>query len=208
MRLIAAGLFVYAGLLLAGVALAQVFSRAPPWFGWIGWPAAAAYVLILIASAAYLFNPRGTDLMGGKNIADEVSELNRLGLIESTEFRAVRAFAVRQAEDGGLQYFLELANGRVLFLSGQYLYDYEVIDDDPALNRNGTFPCSEFIVHRHKEKRQVVQIVCGGTFLEPEVMAPPFADEDYRDGRIPEDGQLISGTSYDELKRARLAVSK
>ena len=62
----------------------------------------------------------------------------------------MRAFGVKEFEDEGLHYFLELTDGRVLVLSGQYLYDYEAISDDSETNRPRAFPCSEFTLRRHK----------------------------------------------------------
>ena len=44
---------------------------------------------------------------------------------------------MEELEDEGVSYFLELDDGAVLFLSGQYLDE----DESP-------FPCTEFIVRR------------------------------------------------------------
>jgi hypothetical protein len=82
-----------------------------------------------------------------------------------------------------------------------YLYDYEPISDDPELNQPRSFPCTEFTVRRHKKDGYVVDIVRGGTVLEPEVMAPAFGNKVWRAKRIPEDGQVITSASYDDLKR-------
>ena len=82
-----------------------------------------------------------------------------------------------------------------------YLYDYEPISDDPELNQPRSFPCTEFTVRRHKKDGYVVDIVGGGTVLEPEVMAPAFGNKVWRAKRIPEDGQVITSASYDDLKR-------
>lgn len=94
--------------------------------------------------------------------------------------------------------------GRVLFLSGQYLYDYEPISDDPELNQPRSFPCTEFTVRKHKTEGYVVDVLCGGSALEPEVMAPPFGEEFLQPNGVPEDGQVISNATYDDLKREHL----
>ena len=47
----------------------------------------------------------------------------------SERFTASRAFAVEEFEDEGSHYFVDLTDNRVLFLSGQYLYDYEPLED-------------------------------------------------------------------------------
>jgi len=203
MRLVGAGLFVFASvLLLVGVLGSQkVFDRAPPWVVGCG---LALFMLTLIVLALWLFSPKGTDPLGRKTAEEHRRELEQLGLLESTEFRATRAFGVEEFEDEGLHYFLELTSGGVLFLSGQYLYDYEPISDDPDANEARSFPCTEFTVRRHKREGYVVEILCGGTVLEPEAMAPPFGQKVWQANRVPEDGQVITGATYDHLKREYL----
>ena len=70
---------------------------------------------------------------------------------------------MEEFEDEGLHYFIELVDGRVLFLSGQYLYDYEPISDDPESNQPRSFPCTEFTVRRHKNDGCVVDLLRAGT---------------------------------------------
>lgn len=203
MRLVGAGLFVFTSvLLLVGVLGSQkVFDRAPPWVVGSG---VALVMVALIVRSLWLFNRKGTEAFGRKTAEEHRRELEQLGLLESTEFRATRAFGVEEFEDEGLHYFLELSSGGVLFLSGQYLYDYEPISDDPEANQARSFPCTEFTVRRHQREGYVVELLCGGTVLEPEVMAPPFGKSVWQANRVPEDGQVITGTTYDQLKREYL----
>jgi hypothetical protein len=56
-------------------------------------------------------------------------------------------------------------------------------------------------VRRHKKEGYVVEILCGGAVLAPEVMAPSFGEEFWQRNRVPEDGQVITSTTYDRLKR-------
>jgi hypothetical protein len=200
---IGAGLLVFGGMLgLVGLFGAYgVFDRAPRWL--IG-PVFIVFMLLLVGAALWLFSPRGSDPFGRKTAEQHIRDLEGLRLIDSTEFHARRAFGVQEYEDEGLHYFMELADNRVLFLSGQYLYDYEPISDDPEMNQPRAFPCSEFAVRRHKKEGYVVEIRCGGAVLEPEVMAPPFGREVWRAGSLPEDGQVLVDITYDELKRQRM----
>lgn len=200
MRLVGAGLFVFASTLVLVVILGSVdiFDRAP---SWVVGPVIAMFMLAMTTVSLWLFNRRGTDPFGRKTAEEHVRELERLGHLQSATFRARRAFGVEEFEDEGLHYFLELEDGSVLFLSGQYLYDYEPISDDPELNQGRSFPCTEFTVRRHKKEGYVVDIVCGGTVLEPEFVAPPFGKEVWRANGVPEDGEVMTGTSYDQLKR-------
>ena len=204
MRVIAAGLSVYISMLLLVVVLGsqQVFDRAPAWAVGTG---LALVMVPLILLALRLFNPKRAGPLGGKTAEEHTRELEQAGLLESTEFRATRAFGVEEGEDEGLHYFLELTSGGVLFLSGQYLYDYEPISDDPGANQARSFPCTEFTVRRHRTKGFVVDMLRGGTVLEPEAMAPPFGQRAWSSNRVPEDGQVITGTTYDHLKREYLA---
>jgi len=199
MRLIGAGLFVFAGmLLLIGLLASQkAFDQAPAWL--IG-SAIAVLMVALMALSLWLFSPKGSDPFGRKTAEEQRRALEQLGLLESTAFRATRAFGVEELEDEGLHYFLELTDGRVLLLSGQYLYDYEPISDDPETNQPRSFPCTEFTVRRHKKEGYVVEVVCGGAVLEPEVMAPSFGKKVWQRNRVPEDGRVITDTTYDQLK--------
>jgi hypothetical protein len=92
----------------------------------------------------------------------------------------------------------------VLYLNGQYLYDYEEITDDPELEQSRTSSCSRFAVRRHKSAGYVVDLVCGGDVLNLECVAPPFDQSDEKQGLIPEDGQVFRDRSCDPLKRQRL----
>jgi hypothetical protein len=47
------------------------------------------------------------------------------GVVEVTRYRAVEAISVAEAEDEGLSFFLRLQDGEVVFISGQYLYEFE-----------------------------------------------------------------------------------
>jgi len=114
---------------------------------------------------------------------------------------SVWAFGVQEFEDEGLHYFLDLGDDRVLFLSGQYLYEYEPIVDDPDVNQPRAFPCSEFTVRRQRKDGFVVEIRCGGEVLTPEIMGSPFGERVWRTGGVPKDGQIIGPQLTNDLKR-------
>jgi hypothetical protein len=197
MRVIAAGIFVFAGITaLIVLVSAMRFQDLPRWFI----PPFIVGFLGLIALAYWLFNPKGTDLLGTKTQEEHIRELESQGLLDSTDFQATRAFEVEEFEDEGTQYYLELADGRVLFLIGQYLYDYS---PDPDLGTPRRFPCSEFTVRRHKVQDYVAEIQCRGAVLEPEFVAPPFNQDDWKSDRVPYDGKIITDRTYEELKRER-----
>lgn len=153
--------------------------------------------------ALFLFNGPGfKPRLRRQSLAERIGDLEAQGLLQRQRFQANRAFEVRESEDEGLHYFIELSDGQVLFLSGQYLYDYEAITDDPEGNRPRTFPCTEFEVLRHAIAGYVLEIRCSGTVLEPETTAPAFGRQDFERG-IPEDGDVITDRGYDAIKAER-----
>ena len=173
MRLIGAGLFVFAGMLLLVVLLGS--RKAPSWL--VGFGIAIVMVALMVL-ALWLFNAKWSDPLGRRTAEEHRRVLEKLGLLESTTFRATRAFGVEEFEDEGLHYFLELTDGRVLFLSGQYLYDYEPISDDPETNQPRLFPSTEFTVRRHKKEGYVVtRSPRTALSSNREVMAPSFGKD-------------------------------
>ena len=202
MRLLLAAFFV-SGSLIAGRA---VVSSA---FGDQFDPARVGSGIVLLAFmlcglAMLVFN-RGAP---GGDPEQYVRELESQGLLTTTAFKAVRAFEVEEFEDEGLHYFLELEDGSVLYLTGQELYDYTETDDDLETPLPRRFPCTEFTVKRHREKHFIVDLICGGESLEPEVTAPPFTERDYERDLVPDDGEIIVEETYDQIKQRLLNRSR
>ena len=139
----------------------------------------------------------------------QVKEWEEKGLLETRLYRARRAFQVEEYEDEGSHYFVELESGATLYLNGQYLYEYEPIHDEkyPEENQPRRFPCTEFAMRWHREKKFFVDMQCGGGVFEPELMAPSFTRAGYKSGAVPENGQLLIG-SYDEWKAKRTASTR
>ena len=200
MRLIAAALFVCSGVPIVIWLLSAL--GLPPWTV----AGSVIFAPLWVALAYWLFAPRGPAPLDRKTAEQHLRELEERDLLESMAFRATRAFEVEEFEDEGLHYFLELADGRVLFLTGQYLYEYEPTADEPVEDqpRSGSFPCTEFTIRRHKTEGYVADIVCGGSVLEPEVLAPSFGAKVWEPGAIPEDGQIFTDVTYDEMMRRHL----
>jgi hypothetical protein len=201
MRAILAGLFIF-GLTLAFVAF--IGSLYPD--GRFPWWAIPGILIVLFGSmfgSLFIFNKRGfRPNLSAKSHEEQIEELKQKGLLISESFAARRAFQLEEFEDEGSHYFIELSDGRTLYLNGQYLYDFEPIEDDPELNQPRRFPCTEFTVLRHKEAGYVVDILCSGTVLEPELLAPHFDEKDWKHA-ILDDGVVIADKSYEQIKRER-----
>lgn len=201
MRVIAAAFFTYGSMIaVIGLMAARYPEEHWPWWSV---PAIMLALFGAMAFSMYAFNRRGLRPdFSRKTLAEQIAGLEGRGLLERRAFRAIRAFAVEELEDEGMHYYLELADGSVLYLSGQYLYDHEPIEDDPELNQPRSFPCTEFEMLRHKEEGFVLDILCTGSVLEPETTMPPYTRADWKRG-LPEDGQIITDRSYDALKLER-----
>jgi hypothetical protein len=200
LRLLGAGLFVFASTGVFIALLSWLFPNGP------SWPVVPILLFAFFGSilaALFLFHGKWSHRRSEEEILADRLHMEQLGLLISEQYRALRAFQLEEFEDEGSQYFLELENHSVLYLSGQFLYEYEPLKEKPR-----RFPCTQFAIRRHKENGHIVDLLCSGEILEPEIMAPPLGvDELEKYGSIA-DGQIIHGKSYDELKAERLATTR
>jgi hypothetical protein len=109
--------------------------------------------------------------------------------IEETEYEATAVIKVKQYEDLGMNYFLQLIDGKVLFLTGQYLY---------GLERAKKFPCVKFKVIRTLHSKAVLDLQPISSFLKPFAVLPRFTKEQYRTGKVPADGSVLD-LKFDSL---------
>jgi hypothetical protein len=200
-KVVFAGLLVFVGVTIGIAVVSSHWPTAPLWLLSI---VMASLFLALTIAALVLFNAPGGWRLNKLDHAAVVKELEDQGLLASETFNAKRAFQVEEFEDEGSHYYLELEDGRVLFLSGQYLYDYEPLKHGNTIVQPRRFPNTQFVVRRHVAKHYVVDILCGGPVIEPEVLAPSFSTNDFGTERIPEDGQVIRDRSFEQLKDERL----
>lgn len=199
MRVVVAALFVVGGI-FAVVALLGEYGgniRVSPEFVGLGF---GLLLVCLTVVAVVLFNPWWANPFGRMTAEELLRRLEAKGLLLSSDFEARRAFGVQEHADEGSRYFLELVDGRVLHLCGQYLYDYEPISDDPEMNQPRRFPCTAFTLRLHKTEGGVVDLVCRGTVIEPEFIAPPLTKRRQRSISALSDGQVLSERRYDALK--------
>jgi hypothetical protein len=150
------------------------------------------YLSVLILVIAIMLNyPR---LPRQAMVNDFADELEARNLLVSTLVHADRAFRVDECEEEGPHYFLELEEGGILHLSGKYLYEYEPIEGSLRL-----FPCTQFTLQRHAERGYVVNLICSGLVIEPEVEAPAYSADDFAQHRVPADQAILRDISFDQL---------
>jgi hypothetical protein len=136
------------------------------------------------------------------------AELAKAGLTEEVAYRATRCFQLEDLGDHGPLYVLELESGEALYAGGQWLMDYEAFEDedDPAENAPRRFPCTEFVAVRRKDSREIVDLRCSGTPMEPDsVRQWRFDLPDLE--HLPETGDVLPVGMYEDLLR-RLPVGR
>ena len=112
------------------------------------------------------------------------------GNAEVTTYEVVDAISIEEQEDEGSMYYLELRDGRILFIAGQYLYEFE---------EEKRFPNTKFQIIRTPRTRHVIGFTCLGDYLPASARGRPFTEADYRSRRVPEDGTVWEG-DFDVLR--------
>ncbi len=99
------------------------------------------------------------------------------GKAQIITFSAIEAIQVAEFEDEGNSYFVHLSDGRVLFLSGQWL---------DAVEGDKTFPCTEFEVAQAPRSQIVFGMVCRGSYFPPTKEIKSVQADQFQGGEIPE----------------------
>lgn len=195
MKVILAGLFVFIGITILVGLLGPVMEHGNLF---LVVPILVVAFFALILAAGYIFNSDFRKRMPSVDAEKQYDEWMQQGLITTTKFTAIRAFEVEEVEDEGRQFFLELNDGSVLFLAGQYLYDLvEPLSEEGEAPK---FPCTEFTIERHKNGF-AIDVHCEGILLEYESLEPTFWEAPYWKDDYPEDGLIITDRTFDQLKQ-------
>jgi hypothetical protein len=123
------------------------------------------------------------------------------GTAVCSTFDVVDALRVEELEDEGSAYYLKLADGRVLFLQGQYLYEYEANDEDEDGNPvRARFPADRFTVERTAGSGLVLGITNFGRVIPVSGVLPPFTLDERRNDTVPNDGDILT-IDFETLRR-------
>ena len=203
MRLIIAALTFLIGLFaITGMFTALLPANAPDWLTGVGVLIGFSLSIIL---ANKLVNVPGTSFWRFSRAPETWEQTDEEGLIVTTRYRATRFFQVGECGNEGPHYFIELLDGSVLHMRGRYLSVFEPHKIVKLINRPRKFPCTEFVVRRDRYDGCAVDIQCHGRALEPEIAALPFEKPDFQKGVMPQDGDIITSRSYDEMKALLLS---
>jgi len=174
---------------LAGIPLGHLFSR----------PILASILIsgglyLSLLLAASLLMPLYRYLCSKMRTASERKRDADLagGVADVFTYEATEVLRVAEKEDEGSHYFLHLADGSVLYLTGQYLYEYES-------RKRKKFPSTRFDIVVAPQSRLVLRIISRGEYLEPVKNLKPFRPELYQAGEVPDDLEIVS-ISWDEIE--------
>jgi hypothetical protein len=177
--------FLFLVLLGAAVLVLRLVSGPTgPWEE--GLAAGAAAVLAVGASVRRSRRSRGA--LGGAREACAADLAG--GRASAQTFDVADAIRVEEREDEGSSFYLKLADGRVLFLSGQYLYEPE---------EDGSFPSTRVRVTRAPRSGLLFDLECLGTPLKTSSTRPPFTASEHGSGAVPADGAILQ-TDFESLR--------
>ena len=204
MRTIFAGVFVCTGICLPVILFGDWLKHSSPAQALAFGVGDALFCVALCIVALFLFNTTFEKSTEFQTTEQYAKELEENGLLVPTDFRAIKSFEMPEFEDEGPHYFLELEDRSVLYLNGQYLYDYAPFvppDFGPDTDLSSIFPCTDFTVRRHRDEGFVVDILCRGEALEPDRIGSPDDDGYLSLGeKWPGDGEILAQQTFNELK--------
>ena len=112
------------------------------------------------------------------------------GMVTVYNVKTDRVIKRRDPEDFGPSYYIDLGQNieyKTLFLFGQYLDDL----------KKKKFPSTEFQLVKGKGG-QVIDLIPSGEYLKPVKTLTAYSKQDFKDGKVPDDGQLLT-VSIDEI---------
>lgn len=137
-------------------------------------------VTATVASLAWYIRVQRGLRRDHRALTDRIKSELATGTVTSTTYTIRDVVSVEEAEDEGLSYYLLLDDGRTLFLSGQYLYE-------PA---SKGFPWASFEIVRVTAGGRVLDVLPRGISIRPSAIRQPFSADDYRSGKLPQDGTI------------------
>lgn len=125
-------------------------------------------------------------LMPQQNLARD--DLND-GQAATAEYAVTQALELPESEDEGVGYFLELSDGRILYVQGQDLYPDELEETPPDAPMAPKFPATNIHYSYGPKSGLRLSILPAGGYLPPRRLKPRrFRGND----AIPEDGKFYT----------------
>ena len=151
-----------------------------------GAPLGVALLVVLVAASVLTWGNLGrwyTLAFRGQTPPLEEADLRR-GEVEEWRVGIRDAIVVEEIVDETAPYYLELDDGRVLFLVGQYLRG-----DEPGR----LFPNRQLLITRLPLSGTILEVQCLGEAFAPSAQLPAFTALEHQERQVPVDGQLLEG---------------
>jgi hypothetical protein len=165
---------VFMILALAGIAVVALFDLDRLWGRSIAGLVAAYFALRVY------FRMRRS--LGGSPFAALLRQDLAEGLADESSFDVVDAIQRAELEDEGAHFYLKLADGRAVYLSGQYL-------EEPAAERR--FPSSRVVIVHAARSGLLLRLECTGPYVPPSATLPAFTLEELDRDDAPQNGDLL-----------------
>lgn len=192
MRLILAALFAYVA---AMVSIDLIPEGLMPWAMIVAMPLVFFLAIIVFNKGAI----RRLFISDTEYLRRQLEK----GRAEKTTYRVTRALCFEDRRTSCMAHFLEIQDRKVMCLYGQYLYEYEPIDDDPEMNQPRRFPTSEFTVVRSLKDDVPLDLKVGSEVIGTKLIQEP---DEYRViadlGFKLEDGEIVENVTFDEVEAA------
>ena len=185
--LVQTAIIVFMIVFLAGVAVVALFDLDRLWGRSLAVVAAAYFGLRVY------FRMRRS--LSGSPFAALLREDHVAGVAYESSFDVVDAIQRAGLEDEGAHFYLKLADGRVVFLSGQYL-------EEPAAERR--FPSSRVVIVHAARSGILLRLECLGAYVPPSATLPAFTPEQLDRDETPQNGDVVD-VDFDELRRGARA---
>ena len=189
MRLVGALLYILGGLW----GLAQIMGEPPLWLFWVAF-------FVLTFTSVPLFNEGLLRSLKRQSVEDSLKELVEKGKATSEVYTVNAAMSFNDLNTGSMVHLLDIGDERILCLNGQYLYDYEPVDDDPESNQARRFPTRQFTLIRRVKGSEVLSLQPGAEVVEPQLLEHPPMEKLYDLGFELTDGEIRAHVSFDQLR--------
>jgi hypothetical protein len=141
-------------------------------------------VSMLLAWRYYLYRDRRERHREADRRRARFAADREAGQAEEWRVRVRDAILVHPIEDESSQFYLELEDGRVLFLESRFL-------DEEWHGQQ--FPNRELLITRLPHAGDVLNLQCLGECFAPSAERAHFTHAEYEDGVVPQDGQMLEG---------------
>ncbi|MFH2043851.1 MAG: hypothetical protein ABIK92_01745 [Pseudomonadota bacterium] len=171
--------------------LFQVVEEPPFWLGITVW-------FLLMFSSVVIFNEGFIRKLKRQTDKEYMKELLDKGKAKKETYNVDSALYFDDLNTGCAVHLLDIGNNQILCLYGQYLYDFEPINDDPEINQPRKFPTKEFSQIKRLKDNYILELIPGNEVVEPKIIKEPKIEEFYKLNPKLIDGKIINKLSFKE----------